>query len=157
MTVRRSLPSLLRRILHESEGRGLLDSDTCHFGVLWSSSVDDVVELRNALLATTILQGVDNAEIQQADVLREDVEIGECELRERHLVSIFAVIGNEAVNIPQGGEAELLEHMHEGPECSGVDLCLVHSGYATIQTVEWMEFEITVERIAVELYIVELS
>ena len=58
---------------------------------------------------STMFQRMHDTEVHQADVLRQDVEIGQGYLREGELVGIFAISGYHTVDVAQGGKAKLQE------------------------------------------------
>ena len=143
--------------LHEGEGLGLLDDHVGHEGVGGVLAVDGVEDELDALASKAILQGVDDAEVLQADVLGEDVEIGKGKLRKGKLVGGIAVGLDKALDVAQGLHVEILEHREEGHQRGWVDLGLIGGGDATIESVEGLHFEVAAERIGVERRLIELT
>ena len=57
---------------------------------------------------------VNDTKVQNTHVLRQNIEVGKGNLRECHLVGVFAVVSDESVDVAQGGKAKLFEHTDKG-------------------------------------------
>lgn len=144
-------------LLHEGEGLGLLDDHVGHEGVGGILAVDGVEDVLDALASKAVLQGVDDAEVLQADVLGDDVEIGNGELREGELVGSIAVGLDKPLDVAQGLHVKILEHGEEGHQRGWVDLGLIRGSDTAVEPIEGLHFEVATERIGVERRLIELA
>lgn len=144
-------------MIHEGHRRTLFEEKKGYFFVAFLTAIDDIANVAHLGGACTIFQGMDVAEVLHADSLRKDVKVGDGNLGKGELIGIVTVVVDEALDIPQGGHAEMLhegEKVHEG---RGYNLCLIDGCDALIQTIEGLQFKITAEGVCGEGHFVKLT
>ena len=109
-----NLSSFLFLVLHKWQCLGLFHHQICQHAVVIVFTIDEVVERFQFITPTAVFQRIDQTEILQGYAGREDVEIGEGQLRECQLVGIIAVVLDEALHVTKGFHSKGFEYWQVG-------------------------------------------
>ena len=69
-----------------------MENVLCQGGIGFLFAVNGIVDGLDAVEPLSLFDGIDQAEVLQADALREDVEVGDGNLRDGQLVGVLAVL-----------------------------------------------------------------